>query len=196
LCGFIASGKMRPMVRSLLCVSAICGVLSAVADAQQIISVPQGSAVMVDGKLSPGEWTDAEQTGLTNGIVVYAKQHEHFLLLAVVFPPGKHGFSDLFINDDLDLHASAKLGERYRNADGTWPEWTWWNNDRWTANVSRVEEFAGPKLMPENVREYQIDLARFPNMEIRLEVLSTVLSSGQVQEEWRSSPLLLRMTQH
>src|SRR5579875_1487870 len=62
---------------------------------------------------------------------------------------GKYGFTDLFVNGDLDLHASAKLGERKRQPDGTWSRRDWWNNDRWAANVSRMEKFDGPELMRE-----------------------------------------------
>jgi hypothetical protein len=32
----------------------------------------------------------------------------------------------------LDLHASAKLGER-EGTFGKWPEWLWWNNRGWAA---------------------------------------------------------------
>jgi hypothetical protein len=172
--------------------SLFCGLYTVTVHGQKIIPVPKGSAVMIDGKLEPGEWSDARKTAFLNGAVLYSKLHEHFLLLAIVFPQGKYGFTDLFMDHDLDLHASAKLGERRQNPNGTWPEWTWWNNDRWTANVSRVEEFTGPKLMAENVREYQIDLKRFPKKEIGIEVVCTILSGNEAQGEWRSGPLLLK----
>jgi hypothetical protein len=156
---------------------------------ENVSNIPRGTAVMIDGRLSPGEWSDAMQVVLTNGVTLHIKRHGQFLLLAIAFPHGKFGFTDLIVNTNLDLHASAKLGERERASKGTWPEWKWWNNDRWTANVSRVEDFTGPKLMPENVREYQINLVRFPDRLIHLEVVSTIMKNNQQEAEWHSSPL-------
>src|SRR5579884_2103412 len=177
-----------------LLLAVFCALCTTAFYGQKIINVPHGSAIMVDGKVGSGEWSDARKTALANGVFLYSKLHEHFLLLAVVFPDGNYGFTDLLVNHDLDLHASAKLGERKQNSNGTWPEWTWWNNNGWTANVSRVEEFAGPKLIPENVREYQIDLRRFPGGDLLVEVVSTVLRETQVRAEWYSGPLLLKFT--
>ena len=160
---------------------------------QIVTDIPRGSAVMIDGKLSPGEWSDAQRMNLADGIDLLIKRHERFLLLAIVFPHAKYGFTDLIFNGTLDLHASAKLGERTRGVGNAWPEWSWWNNDRWTANVARVEEFAGPRLLSENIREYQIDLDRFPGKEIRLEVLSTIMNNGHIEAERHSKPLTFRL---
>jgi hypothetical protein len=167
------------------------GLLAAQLFGQRAANVPQGSAVMIDGKLSPGEWSDAKEFPLSNGVDLFVKRHERFLLIAVEFPAGIYGFTDLFINRNLDLHASAKLGERARASNGEWSAWKWWNNDGWVANVSRVDEFAGPKLIAESVREYQIDLDRFSSREIQLEVLSTIMKDNRMQSEWRSAPLTL-----
>ncbi len=128
---------------------ALCTACAGELQPRQVVSVPRGSAVMIDGRISPGEWSDAKRIVLANGATLYVKQHEHYLLLAIVFPSGKYGFTDLFVNGDLDLHASAKLGERKRQPDGTWSRRDWWNNDRWAANVSRMEKFDGPELMRE-----------------------------------------------
>jgi hypothetical protein len=156
---------------------------------ENAFNIPRGTAVMIDGKLSPGEWSDAMQVVLTNSVTLHIKRHGQFLLLAIAFPRGKFGFTDLIVNTKLDLHTSAKLGERERSSSGTWPKWKWWNNDRWTANVARVEDFTGPKLLPENVREYQIDLGRFPDRLIHLEVISTIMNDNKQEAEWHSSRL-------
>lgn len=160
---------------------------------QEASYVPRGSAVMIDGKVSPGEWSDALKVVLSNGVDLLIKRHERFLLVAVVLPPGKYGFTDLLVDENLDLHASAKLGERVRTAGGAWSDWKWWNNDRWTANVARVEAFAGPTLSPEGVREYQIDLDRFPEKTIQLEVFSTIMNGNQRQAEWHSSRMIFNL---
>ena len=148
---------------------------------------------MIDGKLSDNEWTDARQTALRDGVELYIKVHEPFVLIAIALPKGRYGFTDLIINENLDLHASAKLGERVRASQGNWPEWSWWNNDRWTANTTRVDDFAGPRLLKENVREYQIRRERFTGNDIRVEVLSTIMKDKQRDAEWHSESLTFHL---
>jgi hypothetical protein len=109
----------------------------------QLARVPQGHSILVDGRISMGEWTDAATIELGRGVQLLTKQHDDYVLLAVIFPKDSSGFVDLFISPDqstiFDLHASAKLGERTTSTPDKWPDWVWWNN--WAANVSRVESF-------------------------------------------------------
>lgn len=145
-------------------VLAVLMVLIANPSSGQHITVPQGAPVMIDGRISPGEWRDAESLAL-GGARIWVKQASEFVWIAVQFPPGAHGFSDLMISpvpgQMIDLHASAKLGERTLGKQG-WSDWNWWNNDGWTANVSRVDSFDKKTFFPETVREYQIRRSRFP----------------------------------
>jgi hypothetical protein len=81
------------------------------------------------------------------------------------------------------LHASAKLGER-RFQNGAWPEWIWWNNQGWVANVSRVDSFEKRTFLPTNAREYQIRKSRFPGREwkVMIEFLTPA------EPEWKTTP--------
>jgi hypothetical protein len=130
----------------------------------QHITVPRGTPVMVDGKISPGEWRDAKSVA-SGDSRIWVKQASGFVFIAVQFPADAHGFTDLMIStapgQRIDLHASAKLGERTMSGHG-WTEWKWWNNEGWTANVSRVDSFDNKVFFPEKVREYQIRRDRFP----------------------------------
>lgn len=150
------------------------------------LRVPRGSAVLIDGKVSPSERDDALQLTTSDGVELRFKTHDRYLLVMVQHPAGTNGFDDLFLstpNGIFDLHASAKLGERKLAANGTWPEWTWWNNQGWAANVSRTDSFEGPRLLPESIREFQIDRSRLGGNTVRLRVLTTILDSkGEPRE--------------
>jgi hypothetical protein len=149
-----------------LLASLILPIAQCIATYPQTINLPEGKMVMIDGRISPGEWSDAVEINLPDGARFLAKQHANFVLLAVAVPQGKNFFLDLYLSpragDVLDLHASAKLGERQLR-NGSWPEWKWWNNEGWTANVARVDSFDEKRFFPENVREYQIERSRFQN---------------------------------
>jgi hypothetical protein len=70
------------------------------------------------------------------------------------------GFPAIGRKLQINLHASAKLGERVLQG-ATWSPWTWWNNVEWVANVSRVESFQARTFLPEEVRTFQIRHSRF-----------------------------------
>jgi len=144
----------------------------------QIVRLPQGRSILVDGSISPGEWTDAATIELGKGAQLLAKQHDGYVLLAVIFPKNTSGFVDLIISPDsttiFDLHASAKLGERATSKPENWPDWQWWNNRDWIANVSRVESFDEKKFLPETVREFQIKGTRFSSKDWRVRIVLSI----------------------
>ena len=156
------------------------------AETRHVIRVPKGRSILVDGKVSSSEWTDAAKTELGEGAQLLAKEHDDYVLLAVIFPKNSSGFVDLFIAPDgsktFDLHASAKLGERDTLTPDKWPEWKWWNNREWSANVSRVESFDEKKFLAENVREFQIKRTRFPGKEWRVRLILSI-DRGQSYSE-------------
>lgn len=120
---------------------------------------------MVDGKLSADEWKDASHIQVGQFADLYFKQAGGFVFVAVKYRRFSSGIVDLYIEPGdgriYDLHASAKLGERELQ-QGKWPDWKWWNNREWVANVSRVDSWDKRTFLPEPVREYQILRSRFP----------------------------------
>jgi hypothetical protein len=149
---------------------------------EEIIHVPIGKPVMVDGKIEPDEWSDAAELKMPNGARLCLKRAGEFVYVAVQFPVSRSGFTDLYISPEdgsiYDLHASAKLGERQMQS-GKWPEWNiWWNNRGWVANVSRVDSFEKKTFLPANVREYQIQRSRFHGHEWRLMLNMSLESRG------------------
>jgi hypothetical protein len=147
----------------------------AICRAEQPVRVPVGKPVMVDGHFSPKEWEDAAEIPMPESIRLYFKQSGEFVYVCVRLPKGRYGFTDLYLSTPegpaVNLHASAKLGERVLT-DNRWPEWTWWNNADWVANVSRVDSFEKRTFLPEDLREFQIRRSRFPGGRwlVRLEV--------------------------
>jgi hypothetical protein len=73
----------------------------------------------------------------------------------------------------LNLHASAKLGEREGSFEH-WPEWVWWNNRNWAANVARAASFQPPEFLADEAKEFQIDLKRLavPHLLLSVDVQS------------------------
>lgn len=127
---------------------------------------------MVDGKLSPGEWDDGAVFPLGNKGRVHVKQSGGYVWIAFEYLAGDDFVVDLYLQpadgELYDLHSSAKIGERRLNG-GTWSdEWTWWNNDGWVANCSRVESFEEGRFLPQKVREYQVSRGRFPGQTWRV----------------------------
>ena len=137
-----------------------------VATAQQVIRVPNGSrVVMIDGKLSAGEWDDAAQFSIGDVARGYIKQSRGYVWMAVERLSGDDFALDFYLQPSdrslYDLHSSAKIGERKLQGSFWSDHWTWWNNDRWAANCSRVDSFEQRKFLPQKVREFQIARERF-----------------------------------
>ncbi len=147
-----------------------------------VVDVPAGAPVMIDGKYDAATWRDAAVVDMGGGAAMHIKTSAGFVFIAITLPDSQSGFTDLYIAPGdgslLDLHASAKLGERRRDRSG-WPEFeTWWNNDRWVANVSRVDSFDKRTFLPQHVREYQIQRSRFPAREWRLAIDMSINVDG------------------
>lgn len=165
------------LIISIAVTNAIC---------QQSIHVPEGKPVMIDGKLEAGEWNDASLRELPGLARLYVKQSNEYVWLAVELTNAKDGALDLYLapsNGNIyDLHASAKLGER-KLENGKWPEWTWWNNQGWVANVARADSFEKRTFLPTQLREYQILRSRFAGKEwrLRFEVLTPA------EPEWKTT---------
>jgi hypothetical protein len=147
-----------------------------------VVDVPAGAPVMIDGRYDPAAWRDAAVVEMGGGAEIHIKTSAGFVFIAIALPDSQTGFTDLYLAPGdgslLDLHASAKLGERRRGRGG-WPEFeTWWNNDAWVANLSRVDSFEKRTFLPQHVREYQIRRSRFPAREWKLAVDMSINVDG------------------
>lgn len=129
------------------------------------IRVPQtSSAVMIDGVFSEGEWQHALSVDVPGTARLYFQRSGDFVYIAVQYTNSPSGIVDLYLSpregEVFDLHASAKLGERQLRGNA-FPDWSWWNNQDWTANISHVDSFEKRTFLPAPIREYQIRHSRF-----------------------------------
>jgi hypothetical protein len=132
--------------------------------ATQAVTVPKGRLELLDGRLGSEEWRDARKVAVSPSVSLYLKRDNQYLYVAVEpKAPMLFGVNLYFETDDphkyLNLHASAKLGERYGHS-GQWPEWVWWNNNEWAANVARFNAFEGQRFLPDAAKELQISRSK------------------------------------
>ena len=137
------------------------------------ITVPIGKHVLLDGRLETGEWADAKEMPASSAARVFLKCSDRYLYVAIKpTTPAAFGV-DLYFDTNgprlLNLHASAKLTEREGQFD-SWPEWKWWNNREWTANVGRIETFQGPSFLEDEAKEFQISLKKIDGQQLALSI--------------------------
>lgn len=155
------------------------------------LRVPLGRPAMIDGRLDPGEWSGAAQWEAPGLARFHIQQTEGCVWIAMELTGAENGTVDLYLATDaglVNLHASAKLGER-RLTEGAWPTWEWWNNRGWVANTSRFDAFekAGPRrFLRETVREFQIRRDRFPGR--RWRIMAEVMTEGPSGWTTRAHP--------
>ncbi len=132
--------------------------------AQDRMQVPRGKAILIDGKFSASEWQDAAEKTVSDSVKLYVKTSEQYVYICVRLMKEDFFAVDMYLstsNKEIqNLHASAKLGERLLKGND-FPEWLWWNNRDWSANVSRVLTFEEKKFLPDEVKEFQISRERF-----------------------------------
>lgn len=151
-----------------------------------VIRVPEGrpTPVLLDGQLSPGEWSDAVAVPVGGSIRLLVKQTSGHVYIAVATGARVPRPVDIFLEDAAgglhQLHASAQIGERTL-PDTLWgdsdrPAWRWGNHVDWMANEAKLDS-ERPTALPFSARvypadgtEFQIRRARFPGKQWRLRV--------------------------
>jgi hypothetical protein len=140
----------------------------------QSIKAPEGSMVLIDGRLEPSEWNDARKLELAPGHNLYVKQHPGYVLIAYEHPDAASFSVDLFLKSGsapvINLHASAQLGERTMRPDGTFPDWKWRNHTGWTSHV--LARVGKDGFEEHSVKEFQIRRSKLPGKRwlLRLQV--------------------------
>jgi hypothetical protein len=134
--------------------------------------IPHGHGILIDGRLDATEWADACEIRVTPTYRLLVKYDTAYLYLAVVrSTPTVFGVNLYLALPEStayhNLHASAKLGERLGRRDA-WPDWVWWNNRSWSANVERFNAFTGERFLPDTAKEFQIALTRLPGSQFLL----------------------------
>jgi hypothetical protein len=187
----VSPAKMKSIVIFALSLMALAATLSSSSFAQsaatQTITVPKGRLVLLDGRLGSEEWRDARKIAVSPAVSLYLKQDDQYLYVAVEpSAPMLFGVNLYFDTGDphryLNLHASAKLGERYGHF-GEWPEWVWWNNEGWAGNVERFNAFEGQRFLPDAAKELQISRSRLGKSRLLMRLDIETSSSAQDMPE-------------
>lgn len=145
----------------LLCTAFILSA-SASFDVPGLARIPNSKAsIMLDGKLETGEWDKALKLRVNDSLDLYFQQDAANLYLCLANPYGQPTLMgvDFYLEADdkrlVNLHASAKLGER-RLKGQDYGDWNWWNNRLWYANVVRFGNDTGPRFLFDEAKEFQI----------------------------------------
>lgn len=139
-------------------------VLLGIAGSAQEITVPKTDGPpLLDGRFTEREWAGARVIPVNDSLKLYLKQDREYLywclrnhrasLLGVDF---YIAFRDSMVN----LHASAKLGERVYRKDGGYGAWNWWNHRDWVANANPFNSLQGQRFLKDEAKEYQVDKRR------------------------------------
>ncbi|MBL8519975.1 MAG: hypothetical protein JNK75_04820 [Betaproteobacteria bacterium] len=135
------------------------------------LKVPAGRAVLVDGRCEAEEWAGAATIPLGSGALLRAQQAGEYVYLCVQpAAPSRFGVDAYFARTGqpvLNLHVSAKLGERVAGEKG-FPDWAWWNNVRWTGNPTRPNRFDRPDFQADEAKELQIHRTRLAGAGLRM----------------------------
>jgi hypothetical protein len=90
--------------------------------AEPAIHVPQGAAVVIDGRMNEAEWERAAVQRLPDGTILRLQHDGRYLLLGI--EGGKQGFPSVCVAHGESvrvLHASAALGSvAYSRSQGDW----------------------------------------------------------------------------
>jgi hypothetical protein len=149
------------------------------------IALAPTGPVLMDGRCDDPVWRRAPAHALGRGSAVRFAADRGFVYLCVTPTPGSFATVDLYLDMSggrlLQLHASAKLGERLRGPDGQWPGWRWWNHQGWSANtVPFTGERGSVAFAPAEGRELQIAHAKLGRSRRFLLVVSDLRSGAGV----------------
>ena len=153
--------------------------------AQQVIKVPQGNGtpVLIDGKISVGEWRDAAVITAAPSIKLYLKHFRGHVFIGLKMETASPSYVDMFLvtgdNQLFNLHASMQIGERLLR-DDAWsdisPPNHWGNHVDWIANEAKIDAEKdrslqiSKRLFPYDGMEFQLRRARFVGKQWRIRI--------------------------
>jgi len=157
--------------------------ITSTASAQDVIKVPSGKPVLIDGKCKTEEWKDAAELSISKDYRLLLKKTDDYVFVCVARLTESNLMADLYLSAAdkklYTLHASAKLGERVLESD-KWKEWTsdwdWWNVEDWWANTLKPDSFEKRSFLLSQAIEFQISRKRFGGKSWR--VMFDIISNG------------------
>lgn len=173
---------MKKIILFLIC---SCFFITSTASAQDVIRVPSGKSVLIDGKCETTEWKDAVKLLMPKAYKLFFKKTNEYVFICVAPPTESDLMADLYLSAAdgklYTLHVSAKLGERVLEGDNRkeWRgDWDWWNVDGWWANTLKPDSFEKRSFLPSKAIEFQISRRRFGGKSWR--VMFDIISNGSL----------------
>lgn len=136
------------------------------------VAIPLGTGILPNGRFALGEWEDACEVEIAEGVSLHLKHDAVYLYLGIEFQAEMHTGVDLFVGNGGDrrmkLHVSAALGEAEWK-DGSWTDIAWGKNTLWMANgIGMIVENGERKVVPLEGFEFQIARSLLPGETWRL----------------------------
>lgn len=139
-------------------------VLLGIAGSAQEITVPKTDGPpLLDGRFTEREWAGARIFRVNDSLELYVKQDREYFYWCLRDRRANLMGVDFYIafrDSMVNLHASAKLGERVYRKDAGYGKWDWWNHRDWAANVNPFNSFEGQRFLKDEAKEYQVDKRR------------------------------------
>jgi hypothetical protein len=139
----------------------LISLFSATTLVSQTIELPVSKrSILIDGFFLEEEWGDAHALKVSDSLTLYFKQDRDNIYWCL---RGHHRVKQLASVDFyfmkgktlVNLHVSAKLGERVFNGTD-YGEWNWWNNRDWVANVLKLDVPETRTFFRDECKEFQV----------------------------------------
>jgi hypothetical protein len=139
---------------------------------QEAVPLTENS-VMIDGRFHESEWRGAKSIDVNDSLTLYFQQDVENIYWCVrgKFKTPKLTSIDFYITSAvglMNLHASAKLGQRQIQTTIEYGEWNWWNNQQWIANVVRPDNWEKRTFLNDESKEFQVRKNLFVNRSVSL----------------------------
>jgi hypothetical protein len=163
-------------------------------EAQQIKLPQLKNSVLIDGRVEKLEWEEAASIQVKDSLWLYLKQDDQNIYLCLTAKNKVPVLTsvDFYVtrgNELYNLHASAKLGERFLGKDNSYGEWNWWNNRLWYANVVKPDDWQTRSFLKDEAKEFQLRKSFFPSNRFRLMLIVEDPKSLAITYPDKASPL-------
>lgn len=181
-------------MKTLIAIASFILLFMAQSTFAQPLKIPACKNPLVDGVVSMEEWTGARLIVATHYMSIRLGKSKEYFYVAVASdqPTDSIGYVSVFISDSdnrvLDLHSSARLGERALQ-NGQYPDWgtavfpddSWFNHSGWTSNYAwfKCQPASCATLKFAKAKEFQIERKKFVGSEWAIRVFINFVRNGK-----------------
>lgn len=141
------------------------------------VAVPADTAArpspQLDGRIGTAEWAGAAEIRLGQGHRLLLRSDRENLYLAVAYQSPAAPSVDVYLRRPggglIDLHASAKVGQRLAT-EGAWSDYVWGEAPDWTSHANARDPETRRYKLAEG-REFRISRSMLPTGSIAISVV-------------------------